>query len=159
MAHFADPHGARFAVWQPGDRGGLDVVTDPGSLAWTELVTSDAAAAQAFYAAVFAWKFYKTPMAGMEYVVVTPAGKDEGGETGGVYELSDTARDAAAPQARWYPYFEVTDCDATVRAALDSGGRVPVEPLDLDGVGRMALIADPRGALFHVITSVPAGTP
>ncbi|GDY55595.1 hypothetical protein SVIO_062180 [Streptomyces violaceusniger] len=37
MAQFTDPGGARFAVWQPGRTAGLDAVTDPGTLCWTEL--------------------------------------------------------------------------------------------------------------------------
>ena len=36
MAQFADPAGAEFAVWQPGDVKGLDAVNDAGTLAWTE---------------------------------------------------------------------------------------------------------------------------
>ena len=48
MAHFSDPAGALFAVWQPGDINGLDAVTDPGTLCWTELHTPDQAAAKAF---------------------------------------------------------------------------------------------------------------
>jgi predicted enzyme related to lactoylglutathione lyase len=48
-AGFTDPAGASFSVWQLGDGVGLDAVTVPGSLCWTELQTTDPAAATAFY--------------------------------------------------------------------------------------------------------------
>ncbi|MCF2525672.1 VOC family protein [Yinghuangia soli] len=158
-AHFVDPSGVRFAAWQPGDTKGLEVVNEVGSLAWTELLTDDAAKAEAFYTAVFAWRFQAVPMAGgAEYTVITPAAQDEGGETGGLVGVdpaSDMPGHDAAPS--WYPYFEVADCDAAVARAVAAGGSVVVPAMDLDGVGRMAMIADPAGVRCQVITSaVPA---
>ena len=55
MAGFTDPAGAQFAVWQPGDTKGLDAVTIPNTLCSTELHTTDAVAAKAFYQTVFGW--------------------------------------------------------------------------------------------------------
>src|SRR5690606_19464775 len=52
MAQYSDPLGAQFAVWQPGRNAGFELVEEPGSLCWTELYTTDAAAAQEFYGEV-----------------------------------------------------------------------------------------------------------
>ena len=49
LAAFTDPAGGDFAVWQPGDVQGLETVMEPNSLCWTELYTTDAAAAKDFY--------------------------------------------------------------------------------------------------------------
>src|SRR4051812_37629622 len=48
MAQYSDPLGGQFAVWQPGTSKGVELVDQPGSLSWTELYTSDAAAAKGF---------------------------------------------------------------------------------------------------------------
>lgn len=52
-------------------------------------------------------------------------------------------------EAYWLPYFEVADPDQATGAA-----EVVVEPHDLDGVGRIAVLVDPFGARFGVMRSV-----
>jgi predicted enzyme related to lactoylglutathione lyase len=59
-------------------------------------------------------------------------------------------------QPHWLPYFEVTDCDAAAATAAEQGGTVPIPPSSVEGVGRWALLTDPFGATFAVITSEPA---
>src|SRR5215210_254586 len=49
MAVFQDPQGAFFSVWQAKEMGGAQLVGETGSMVWNELVTTDAAAAAAFY--------------------------------------------------------------------------------------------------------------
>ena len=51
MAFFSDPTGAVFGVWQPKTFGGADLVNEPNSLCWNEILTRDADAAKAFYTA------------------------------------------------------------------------------------------------------------
>ena len=65
-----------------------------------------------------------------------------GEELGGLVSLP-TAEGIAS---HWMPYVEVKDLDAVVRRAKELGGFVPVPPTALDGIGRFAVIADPRGA-------------
>ncbi len=55
MAFFADPTGAVFGIWQPKTFTGADLVNEPGSLCWNEVLTRDADADKAFYPAVFGW--------------------------------------------------------------------------------------------------------
>ena len=74
MAAYTDPTGAQFAVWQPGDTKGLDAVNDVNTLSWTELYTTDAAAAKDFYRSVFSWDYQDMPFAGVTYTVVSPSG-------------------------------------------------------------------------------------
>ena len=55
MAFFADPTGAVFGVWQPKGFSGADLVNEPGSLCWNEVMTRDADTDKSFYPAVFGW--------------------------------------------------------------------------------------------------------
>jgi predicted enzyme related to lactoylglutathione lyase len=150
MAQFADPAGAGFAVWQPGETRGLEAVNDLGTLAWAELHTADPAAAKAFYQAVFGWQTEDTPMGEFSYTVIRPAGGGQQANQGGIMPLSP---EQAAAGPYWLPYFEVADCDATVSTAAERGGTVTVPAADVPDVGRFAVLADPAGAAFAVITS------
>lgn len=155
MAGFSDPAGAQFAVWQLGDHKGLAAVTAPGTLCWTELHTTDPAAAKAFYQSVFGWVTEDGPMGDVTYTVIRPAGGGPESSQGGIVGISEEQR-AAGMKPRWQPYFEVTDCDAVAATAAERGGTVPMAPENVEGVGRWALLIDPFGATFAVITSEPA---
>lgn len=151
-AAFTDPTGAQFAVWQPGETRGLDAVTVPGTLCWTELYAGDHAVATTFYASVFGWQTREAPMPGMTYTLVRPAGTEEGAELGGIMPISPEMS-AGGVTPRWQPYFEAADCDAVVAAAQGHGGKLLMGPVDLPGVGRLAQLLDPFGAPFALITS------
>ncbi|MFF3213718.1 VOC family protein [Streptomyces sp. NPDC002886] len=154
MAQFSDPLGGQFAVWQPGDNKGVDLVDQPGSLSWTELYTSDAAAARTFYGSVFGWQFSDMQMPGGEgtYTLITPAGHSEGSMQGGLMELSAEDLAVAGGRPYWHPVFHVTDCDAAVAEVTGRGGSVQMGPADAEGVGRLAVCLDPSNADFVVLT-------
>ncbi|MFC4455588.1 VOC family protein [Deinococcus sonorensis] len=56
--------------------------------------------------------------------------------------------------ARWLTYFYVTDVDQAFHVATEQGGQVLEPPMDTP-YGRMALLADPSGASFSVMTPTP----
>ncbi|MDF3302127.1 VOC family protein [Streptomyces tropicalis] len=152
MAVLSDRAGVPFGLWQPGLTKGVDKAGDPGSLCWVELYTPDIAAAAAFYHKVLGLETSAVSFPGGTYTCVNPA---EGGESamfGGIVPLGDDPVEAEAG-AYWLPYFEVADTDATVARALELGGTVRMPPRDVEGVGRMARLADPDGARFAVIRS------
>jgi predicted enzyme related to lactoylglutathione lyase len=158
MAVFADPAGARFAVWQPGSVEGLDVVGDPGSLCWAELYTPDEGAATGFYSSVFGWETNSMPMPDGEgtYRMVNPAGQGPDGMFAGLVPIgSDPTETGSAPY--WLLYFAVEDCDAAVATARSLGGSVRSAPVDIEGVGRFAKLADPYGAPFAVMRGEQQG--
>ncbi|WP_405783434.1 VOC family protein [Streptomyces sp. NBC_00859] len=157
MAGFTDPAGAEFAVWEPGDVQGLDTVMEPDAMCWTELHTTDAAAAKAFYGAVFSWQYQDMPAGdGMVYTVVSAPGGGKGGDTGhgGVMQLPEENREAGAV-SEWHPYFGVDDCDTTFAAATGHGATALMPPSDVPGVGRLAMLRDPAGAVFALIKGDP----
>ena len=57
----------------------------------------------------------------------------------------------------WLAYFAVADVDATAARAGELGGLVAAPAFDAPGVGRIAVLGDPQGAIFAVITPEPAG--
>ncbi|MCX4746383.1 VOC family protein [Kitasatospora sp. NBC_01287] len=154
MAGYTDPTGARFAVWQPGETLGLDAVTAVGTLCWTELHTSDPVAAKAFYGAVLGWVAQDVPFGAFTYTVVSPTAGGTDASQGGIVGL--LPEDKAADGSFWLPYFEVADTDATLARAQELGGSVRGPAVDAPGVGRLAQLADPHGAVFSIITSTPA---
>jgi len=155
MAGLTDPTGAQFAVWQPGETKGLDAVTIPNTLCWTELHTTNPTTAKAFYTEVFGWVTEDIPMGGFTYTVVRPADSGQDASQGGIMGVSEEMS-GAGMIPRWRPYFEVPDCDAVVAKTSERGGSVSMPAENVEGVGRLALLADPFVAAFAVITSVPA---
>jgi len=55
--------------------------------------------------------------------------------------------------AHWLPYFEAADVDATAAKAKQMGANLCLAPMTMEGVGRMAVIADPQGAVFAIFKS------
>ncbi len=147
MALVQDPGGALFALWQAGTHQGVGVRGEPGSLAWTELTTNDIAGAREFYTGLFGWRT-DVMQVGMEYTVFL---NDEG-PLAGAYVLTP---EMEGMPVTWLPYFGVEDPDAAAAQAMSLGAEVMVEPTDIPGVGRFAMIRDPQGATFYVMRYDP----
>lgn len=156
MAQYTDPLGGQFAVWQPWDSKGVDLVDEPGSLCWTELYTSDAAAAKEFYGGVLGWQYSDTQMPGGEgtYTMITPSGLPEERMHGGLMEVGKEDLAPAGGRPYWHPVFAVDDCDAAVAQVREHGGSVQMGPETAQGVGRMAVCLDPAGADFVVLAEI-----
>lgn len=106
---------------------------------WLDLTSTDAAASRDFYAALFGWTaaVIPDPAAG-GYAMFALDGK----EVGGV----GPAQSPQQPTA-WTVYILVADADETVARSRAAGATVIMEPMDVMGQGRMAIIADPSGAV------------
>ncbi|AUG82047.1 hydroxylase [Kitasatospora sp. MMS16-BH015] len=153
MAGFTDPTGAEFAVWQPGETDGLELVNAPGSVSWIELYTTDGPAAKAFYSAVLGWETRDNPLGnGLVYTIAGPAGGGPETRHGGLMQLPQANLDAGST-SEWHPYFEVTDCDAALARATELGATVIIPAMDAGAVGRIGMLLDPFGAPFAVVTS------
>jgi len=62
---------------------------------------------------------------------------------------------SAGEPPHWSTTFASADTDETVSRAKELGGTALMEPFDLPGIGRVAVIQDPAGAVFQVMTSEP----
>jgi predicted enzyme related to lactoylglutathione lyase len=49
-------------------------------------------------------------------------------------------------------YITVDNADASAEKCTALGGKVLVPPMDVPTVGRMAVLQDPQGAVFSVMT-------
>jgi uncharacterized protein len=145
MAVFADPTGAVFGVWQPGEFPGAGLVNEPGAIAWNELNTRDLAGSKEFYGGLFGWDFEDMESGEGSYSMIMLGGRP----VGGILDLVERGVPEAIP-AHWQVYFGVEDTDATLEAAREAGGEVMLEPVDIP-FGRFAILTDPHGASFAVI--------
>lgn len=153
MAVFADPTGAVFGIWQPKAFQGADLVNEPNSLCWNEVLTRDADADKAFYPAVFGWAAGRPGFEGApsSYVVW----ENDGEQVGGMMQMTDEFFPAEVPP-HWSVCFAVADCDAIVAKARELGATITMEPMDMS-IGRFAGVIDPQGAAFTVMQMTPAG--
>jgi predicted enzyme related to lactoylglutathione lyase len=147
MAFFGDPTGAAFGIWQPKSFAGADLVNEPNSLCWNEVLTRDAAADKDFYPAVFGWTAGKPGFEGApeSYTVW----EVDGHAVGGMMQMSEPYFPADVPP-HWSVCFAVADCDAIVAKARELGATITYEPMDMP-IGRFAGIVDPQGAAFSVM--------
>jgi predicted enzyme related to lactoylglutathione lyase len=145
MCIAADPSGAVFGVWQAGQHIGASLVNEPGALVWEDLRSTDPAAAQAFYRGVFGYRLDAVEMAGPDYG--TFALPDEQFPLGGMGPMMGNPE---GTPSHWLVYFGVDSTDAAVAAAEAGGGSVPMAAMD-SPFGRLAVLADPAGAVFCVI--------
>jgi predicted enzyme related to lactoylglutathione lyase len=113
--------------------------TPAGKVMWHDLMTIDVDKARSFYTSLLAWKTRPVDLAPLGTTQRIEAG---GQEIGGLVSLPTSE----GIPSHWMPYVEVKDLEAVVRRAKELGGFAPVPPTALDGMGRFAVIADPRGA-------------
>ena len=151
MAVVADDQGAPISLWQAGDNQGADLKGEPGSFSRIELSCPDAARAKTFYGGLFGWTAQSYPYGDggtSSYTEFATAGS--GTVVAGMIQAPDQWRTEGP--AAWAVYFEVADTDATTARAVELGGSVSVPPFDIPHVGRVAVLADPYGAGFTVLT-------
>ncbi len=119
-----------------------------GRFIWHELLTTDTAAAAAFYPKVVPWRTQPSNMPG--YTIFMAGGLQVGG-------LMALPADASATPAHWLVYIGTPNVDATCTQAQALGARICKAATDIPNVGRFAVLADPQGATFAVFT--PSGPP
>ncbi len=119
---------------------------------WYELLTSDVDAAAAFYGAVLGWKARPSGTPGMDYRLLSIGGAD----VCGLMALPENAA-AGGMRPAWLGYLDVADVDAAVARISGAGGSLHMPASDIPGVGRLAMVADPQGAGFYVMTPMGEG--
>jgi predicted enzyme related to lactoylglutathione lyase len=119
---------------------------EPGTFCWIDLGTTDREGAKAFYQGLFGWDAVDSPMGeGETYSIMMV----EGESVAAIYDQPQQQREAGVPPF-WFSYVAVASADDAAAAAKEAGGSVHAEPFDVMEAGRMAVIADPTGAMFGV---------
>lgn len=145
MAVLADPAGAAISVWQPNSHQGAGIVNEPGTLTWNELMTDDVDGSKEFYGKLFAWDATTHAGGPVEYTEFTLDGRS----VAGMLPRPETMPAEVPPH--WGVYFAVTDTDTAASRAGELGGTTVMDPFDVEP-GRVAVLCDPTGATFNVIT-------
>jgi uncharacterized protein len=148
LAMVADPGGAAVGVWQAGDHIGAGVVDEPGAMTWHEVNTRAFEECKRFYGQVFGWEAEPLDAPGVTYATW----KLDGRTVGGMLEMNEQW-EGISPH--WMTYFAVLDTDAAAKRATETGGSVGAPPFDT-AFGRIAVLSDPSGGHFSVITPTPA---
>jgi predicted enzyme related to lactoylglutathione lyase len=145
FAVFADAAGAELAVWEAGDLKGAGLIAEPGTFAWSELITDDTELSAAFYGAAFGW------------TLTAPATSDRSQrrewQSRGRSIAGLLPRPPAMPKEippYWDVFFGVSDPAATVESVARLGGKNLMPPIDTVH-GRIAVFMDPAGVVFSVI--------
>lgn len=116
----------------------------PGSFAWVELATTDQEQAKQFYAPLFGWSHTDLPMGpGQVYTLF------QIGDRAAAAGFQIKPEEAAIPP-HWHIYVSVESADTAVARARELGGNIIEGPFDVSTFGRMAVIADPTGAVFSI---------
>ncbi|KJC53710.1 glyoxalase [Bradyrhizobium sp. LTSP849] len=122
-----------------------------GRFAWYELMTTDVAAAGAFYRKTVGWSMKDESTPDMPYTVL----RSDGAPLGGLMDIPEEGRKSGATP-RWMAYVAVDDLDGTAVQIRRLGGTIFVPPTDTN-IGRIAVVADPQNATFGLIKTPTYG--
>jgi predicted enzyme related to lactoylglutathione lyase len=118
----------------------------PGSPCWFELSTNNQTAAKTFYSDLFGWTIADSPM-GPDAVYTMF--QIDGLDVGACCTLQPEQLTHGVPP-NWAVYIAVDNADATAEKITAAGGTVMAPPFDVMDFGRMAVLADPAGAVFCI---------
>ena len=104
---------------------------------WHDLAAADAPAARRFYGAVFGWSTAVQGANGGSFLRLRSGQSD----VGSLYPLRRGQVERGVP-SHWTPYVCVDDIEATAGRAVALGGQLLVQPFEVSGVARIALVAD-----------------
>ena len=161
-----DPRGAEFRLWQARNRLGAQLVNEPGSWNFSDLLTTDPHTASVFYASLFGWELDDVGFATM---VRRPGYGDHLAATVDP-DIRDRQSEALAPPGyedavawmhivpqghaeAWQVSFTVADRDASAAEVESLGGTV-VSSENAEWT-KTANIRDPQGAEFVLSQFTP----
>jgi hypothetical protein len=146
MAVLHDPTGAHFCVWQAKKNTGIGIAHVAGTLCWADLSTPDAKRASDFYSGLFGWQIMPGENDKSGYLHIKNAEHFIGG-------IPPAAHRQPGVPPHWLAYFWVDDVDKSAAKAKQMGANLCLAPMSIENVGRMAVIADPQGAVFAIFNS------
>ena len=118
----------------------IDTAPAQGAPCWFDLMSPDVEAAAAFYARLFGWTY---DVSGPDYGHYHLAHLDGRAAAG----IGQMPAGAGFPSA-WTVYMAAGDAGAMAARARELGGAVVTEAFEVPGMGRMAIVRDPGGAVF-----------
>ena len=113
----------------------------PGTFGWNELVTDDTEACETFFTRLMGWT---TDSKAMEDGGVYTFFKQGDRPVGGMMSMQSLGLEDVPPH--WMAYLTVENVDDACARCRELGGRIVMEPVDVPGIGRFAIVADPTDA-------------
>lgn len=124
-------------------------MTQHGHFHWNELMTRDAEKMKSFYADAVGWTYDGMDMGNGQTYWIAMVGETP---VGGMFTMAGPDFDGVPEY--WMSYLSVNDVDAALEKAKAGGASVMREPFDVPGVGRIAILREPGGAVIGWMTPV-----
>lgn len=121
---------------------------DPGTFAWVDINSTDIDQSVAFFSELFDLETTQVPVPDSPPYVLM---KKDGKQAWGGYPLPEEMKAQGTPSI-FLSYVSVPDVAAAVEKAGTLGGNTLVEPMDVGGGTRVAVVADPTGAAIGLIS-------
>jgi uncharacterized protein len=129
--------------------------TPVGKFCWYEYLANDLDAAKAFYGKVVGWHIQPPPMnSPFRYEI----GSVDGYGVSGMMEI-DADMKAMGIKPCWTGYVWVEDVDKAAARLTAAGGSARRPAMDIPGVGRFRVVADPDGAAFILFRDAGGNPP
>ncbi|HEY6638564.1 MAG TPA: VOC family protein [Solirubrobacterales bacterium] len=150
VAMLQDPTGAFVWINQQQKHPGAELVNEPGSWTWNNLLTRDLEVAKSFYGQVFGWTAIHNEEAPPGILMWQVEGQRWPEGMGGLMEISDDL--PGDTPAHWQVYFIVENADRAIEQATSGGAKLGFGPIDVP-VARLATLVDPQGAVVSIMES------
>ncbi|OGQ95144.1 MAG: glyoxalase [Deltaproteobacteria bacterium RIFOXYD12_FULL_57_12] len=120
-------------------------MSDRSPFVWHELVTPDQTRSGAFFSQLFGWTRKEVDAGPFGiYTLFQKGGQDVAG-------MMNPTPDTPGKGSFWHFYIAVENIEECAKQALLLGGNVVVAPHEVPGVGRVCVVADPTGAVAHLM--------
>ena len=118
---------------------------DQSPFIWHELVTPDQTSSGAFFSQLFGWTRKEVDAGPFGiYTLFQKDGQDVAG-------MMNPTPDSPGKGPCWHSYIAVESVDGCAKQAPLLGGLVVVPPHEVPDVGRVCVVADPTGAVAHLM--------
>jgi hypothetical protein len=115
---------------------------------WHELVTPDQRASGQFFSRLFGWTSREVDAGSFgTYTLFQKDGQDLAG-------MMNPTADTPVEGPHWHSYVAVEDVDECAKRVPSLGGSVLVAPHEVPEFGRVCAVADPTGAVAHLVQRV-----
>jgi uncharacterized protein len=148
VAMLRDSEGAFIGIVEQRNHPGAQLVNEPGSWTWNNLMTRDIEGAKQFYGEVFGWTAEHNEEAPPNIEMWQVDGQRWPEGMGGLMGITDDL--PADMPAHWQVYFVVDNADDAIKRAESRGAKLAFGPIDVP-VARMATLVDPQGAVVSIL--------
>ena len=146
QAVFADPEGAVFGVIKSSSGDLEDFLASPGDWIWIQLLSRDGRKAAEFYRGVAGYEIIENTTSNRlsDFVLTS-----KGYARATVRTIPSAKQKDVEPT--WLPFVRVKNVGESAALAKQLGGKVRIEPKPELFDGKVAVVADPTGAVIGIL--------